>query len=249
MVEYVCQNCDKKFSHKSTFKRHLARKFPCKKEAGNFKGQHRVTLKTKKSECDDCGKQFTNRHSKSRHMTNQRCYKTAAMKRLESERDLLKDRLDKLAEQLKDSGTTNININIVNINSFGNESMSHISPNLLQQLIQKPGVAVPELLRQIHFDPEHPENHNIRITNRKENYAQIFLDQQWLLAKKADVLNKMVDKGVSLLDNCFEEHSNTLSDFKRCNFEKFQEEMGDDASKARKRVCDDAELLVLNNSK
>ena len=30
---------------------------------------------------------------------------------------------------------------------------------------------------KIHFDPNHPENHNIKVTNRKNNYAKIIKDK------------------------------------------------------------------------
>tara|TARA_Y100000385_G_scaffold147020_1_gene152626 strand:+ start:315 stop:1058 length:744 start_codon:yes stop_codon:yes gene_type:complete len=246
-MEYICPKCKKHFRFKSTYERHLNIKGSCVKED---------SLK-----CPICGKVFANRQSKFRHMKSQKC-----LKDLESETKLVKKQytqikktLDTLTGQInktKSNGgdininqINNINNVVININNFGNENMSHITDKMLKRLIQKPEVAVPELLKEIHFNPNYPENKNIRITNKKEKYAQVFLEQQWLLTTKSDILNQMVDKGVDILDNCFEENYDDLSNFKRSNFEKFQSYMEDDLSKGRKRVCKDTELLVLNNSK
>ena len=36
MVSYKCNTCNKVFNHKGNFKRHLDRKFPCKKVSQNI---------------------------------------------------------------------------------------------------------------------------------------------------------------------------------------------------------------------
>ena len=61
------------------------------------------------------------------------------------------------------------------INSFGKENTSYITKDYIDSLIsQGPMNIIPTLLKYIHFNPNHKENHNIKITNKKDNYAQIF---------------------------------------------------------------------------
>ena len=43
MVEYECDRCLKKFSHKSTYKRHILRKFPCTKACIKVGKKDKVT--------------------------------------------------------------------------------------------------------------------------------------------------------------------------------------------------------------
>ena len=35
------------------------------------------------------------------------------------------------------------------------------------------------LIAKKHFDPEHPENHNIRKMNKKDNFLEIYKDNNW----------------------------------------------------------------------
>jgi hypothetical protein len=172
----------------------------------------------------------------------------------ESEKAELKTCICKILEKVSTPTPTTImqhnTYNIVQINNFGKEDTSHIETGLLQKLLKTPGTAVPELLRQIHFHPDHPENRNVKITNKRERYAHVFRDQQWQLARKDDVLDKMVESGFSLLDSCFEGAGKSrLTQNKQRRYKSFQQNMDDTKSDTRRRVCEDTEIMVLNNSK
>jgi hypothetical protein len=61
---------------------------------------------------------------------------------------------------------TQNNIEIV-VNSFGHENIDHLTDQIICKLIKTaPFTSVPLLIEKIHFDPDHPENHNIKITNK-----------------------------------------------------------------------------------
>ena len=47
------------------------------------------------------------------------------------------------------------------------------SDNLMKKMLLKGSNSIPSLIKQIHFNPEHPENHNIRIKNKKLKFAEI----------------------------------------------------------------------------
>ena len=42
----------------------------------------------------------------------------------------------------------------------------------------------------LHFNVEHPENHNIKITNKKEPFALVWNDPIWEIRKKKSVVKK-----------------------------------------------------------
>ena len=77
------------------------------------------------------------------------------------------------------NNTTNIenqvnnNINIV-INGFGDENIEYITKEFYKSLFNGPFGAVQNLIRQIHFHSDHPENWNVKITNDKTNKALIY---------------------------------------------------------------------------
>ena len=88
-------------------------------------------------------------------------------------KDNLIDELKKHIELLlKDRGnTTNNNYtqnNYIVINAFGSENLKYITNTYISNLINNgPMSSIPKLLKHIHFHPEHEENHNIQIPNKK----------------------------------------------------------------------------------
>jgi hypothetical protein len=213
--------------------------------------------------CSRCGKHFSSRQARWRHEKRVRCKQKAQpiIKRSE-----IKQQLEALLEELGlgkvtqpkqkgggDSGITyNITqntYNIVQINSFGQEDTSYITPDYLQDLLQKPAHAVPALIKHIHFNPDHPENRNVKITSRKARFAEVFANCQWKVAHKKEVLDALVNKGFTLLDSCYEDNGKgALMPKHKEKYIEFQEKMDDLESRTRRKVTSDAEIVVLNNS-
>ena len=95
----------------------------------------------------------------------------------------------------KHAGTTNIetqNINII-INAFGNENTDYIDDKAILACIGRVYKSIPSLLEKIYFDPKHPENHNIKITNKKLPYASVMGDDlKWKTMDRKDAIETMV---------------------------------------------------------
>lgn len=80
---------------------------------------------------------------------------------------------------------TNNNNNIqININAYGKEDMSYIKdhPNFKRFMLkcfsqQHNGLC--EYVSKKHFHPDHPENHNIRKLNKKDNFIQVHDGKKW----------------------------------------------------------------------
>jgi hypothetical protein len=96
----------------------------------------------------------------------------------EKEREEMKAQISLLLDQqtsTRGNTTTNTNSNnttidtqnniTIQINSFGQENTEYIDDKAILQCIDRVYKSIPALLQKIHFDPQHPENHNIKITN------------------------------------------------------------------------------------
>ena len=104
-------------------------------------------------------------------------------------------------------------------------------------------------MEEIHFHPDHPENCNVKITNKKLNYAKVFKNNQWKIKDKNQVIEDMVDKGYNLIDGHFNIESNKeLSSKKKKNFTEFQKKYDDGNKKLHKELGKNTEILVINNS-
>ena len=69
---------------------------------------------------------------------------------------------------LFNGNVTNIN---VHINPHGKENWDYISNENIFQIMKGVRTCIPEMVKNIHFNKEHPENHNIVLPNKK--YAQV----------------------------------------------------------------------------
>ena len=203
------------------------------------------------NDCIYCGKIFSKRSNLNRHMElnckvmNLEIGKLKdAKSKLENENMELKEKLKSLETELINKPTT-IN-NTININGYGNENISYITSSFANKLIEAPYTAIPNIIRSIHFHPSYPENHNIRITNKKEPYAKVYQNNKWVLTDKTELLEGLVDKGKNMLDD--HRDKNVHSEFKNKCYNNFSEGICDENGELVKKTSKDVELLIINHS-
>ena len=163
--QYECIYCNKRFTRNSNLRRHMNQYCKNKQNHINEGIYHNIidTLDEIKKDTDE--------HRKKEEEWNQ-------------ERKELYNKLEKANKNVYNNNYFNQN-NII-IHNRGEENTKYIPGDYLTELLKLPYQAIPKLIKYIHFHPEHPENHNIRITNRKEPYVRVFKDQKWNLADKKE---------------------------------------------------------------
>lgn len=137
----------------------------------------------------------------------------------------------------------------ININAFGHENLDYLDNQAITACIERVYKSIPALLEKIHFDPKHPENHNIKITNKKLPYASVMGDnKKWKTVDKKDAIETMVCNGYNLLDEKYYDKKDDLSNNTRKCFEGFQERFENEEKDLRKQLKTDVELLVMNST-
>lgn len=174
--------------------------------------------------CSHCNKILSCYRSKWRHE------KTCKQKKendkiilIEERNKILQEQLDKrdeqinellklLEKQIKNNSKPNLNKGVINnakqqinnnnltINNFGSENIDYITAKVFYKLLNTPYNAIPKLIELKHFNPKHPENHNVKITNIHDKYAKIYKDKKWIIQHKTDVLETMIDNGFADLE-------------------------------------------------
>lgn len=141
---------------------------------------------------------------------------------------------------------TNHNITI-NIKAFGNENTDYIDDKAIISCIGRVYKSIPSLLEKIHFDPRHPENHNIKITNKKLPYASVMgMNQKWKTVDRKDAIETMVLNGYNLLDEKYTENKSKMPAAKQQHFEGFQSKFETDDKDLMKQLKTDVDMMVLN---
>lgn len=158
---------------------------------------------------------------------------------IEERNKILQEQLDKrdeqinellklLEKQIKNNSKPNLNKGVINnakqqinnnnvtINNFGSENIDYITAKVFYKLLNTPYNAIPKLIELKHFNPKHPENHNVKITNIHDKYAKIYKDKKWIIQHKTDVLETMIDNGFA-----------DLEEFKNLNEEEFTDKFMD----------------------
>jgi hypothetical protein len=143
----------------------------------------------------------------------------------------------------------NDNLNI-QINAFGCENLEHITDAFKVKCLKQIYKSIPEMVIKIHFNTKYPENHNVKIPNKKLQHASIMTkDKGWKTVDKKSTITSMVDKSFNLLDDTYEEHKNELTETKRKYYEKYQEKYWKNDKHLHKQLTNDVECLVLDGTR
>ena len=152
-------------------------------------------------DCKFCGKNFLCRQNKWRH-EKFNCKENDIIDQMNIKMDTMIKKIETLENQNKNLIQNNtfrnnkINSdNTIIVNNFGEENLDYITDQMFKNMIQKGSQSIPSLIKHIHFNPKHPENHNVRMKNKKLKYLEVKKDNKWEYKHKKAVLDDLVDFG------------------------------------------------------
>ena len=221
-----------------------------------------------KATCEYCLRTYSRNSNLTKHLKT--CKKKMAN---ENEKDKKIEELIKNQEEMKkqmkemveklliEKGNTNISNsnnnshnttnNIININNYGDEDTKYITSDYILKLLKnRPAKTIPELIKYTHFNEEHPENQNIKITNKKEPYIKVRKNNKWELQDKEDTINDLIDRQqIHLMDEVIEEKIETsCNNSEKNNIERCNDLYNNDDKEYMKRLYNESELIIINNS-
>ena len=215
MVEYECDKCGKIFMNKTDRDRHCAMKYPC--------------VKTNK--CNTCGKYFTHRSALYRHI--KKCKGNIAVKTTNT---IIDNRTNTI---------NNLNVAKVNVVKFGSENISYISDDIYKQILGRGIRAIEEFIEYSHFDRTHPKNHNIYITNIRNEYLVLYDGDKWTITRRDEKLEDIIYAKSDFLCRKFEELSESMHPNDVFKFKKYLAVKDDQVT--INRIKDDLSIKLYNN--
>jgi hypothetical protein len=82
---------------------------------------------------------------------------------------------------------------IININNFGNERLDHITPEFTEECIRAyRGDGICSMIEKIHFDPDVPENHNIKLQSSKNKRVYVKESDRWVIKDADHTIDKVM---------------------------------------------------------
>lgn len=141
---------------------------------------------------------------------------------------------------------TNNTNNIINILPYGKENTSYISDKDYKQYIKSGYGAFRELISNMHFNKNHPENHNICIANKKFPHVSAFDGTDWKDHDKTEFIDKIIDDKFILLEKKVHELNNK-NQIEQKLVDKFEEISANiDEPKERKYVTNNVYFVLYN---
>lgn len=91
--------------------------------------------------------------------------------------------------------------NIININPFGLETPINFTDDFLNDVIKNPMKGIPDLIKMLHFNPEFPENQNIKSLGLNSPFIQTYDGDNWTLKEKEGVLQDLIVHNKEIADD------------------------------------------------
>ena len=253
MPIYKCDRCLKEFGKKSHYESHINKKFPCQKIAPDCS---KITPKCSVEEsaivCKYCGKEFTRHFNLIRHIDKNCRVKKENDNKMEEIMTMLielkendKKNTEKIAKLEEENskykniinnntqnniGTQNITFKI---NAYGTEDTSKITINDYKRILGRGMNSVPVFVEKLHFDENTPENHNVYISNLRDEYVLMFDGKKWRLNNRDDALQQLYEDKSDILETKFEELIEQLDESTIKMFNRFLKIKDDDDEKIK----------------
>lgn len=205
---FACKRCGYVASSKDNLLRHFKKKKTCHASESDVTVESLIEelqdKRVRNFPCDMCDKSFLHQSNLSRHKKGAH-HKTMDMNEVQQ---LIDQKLQALEEKLigasPSPSTTNIhgnvnqgtinNITNIQINALGREDISYITDHpkfkaIMTKCVRDKVEGVCEYIVKKHFHPDHPENHNIKKLNRKDDFMECYDGRKWKVRFCEDVLD------------------------------------------------------------
>ena len=235
MVEYKCERCHYIAKQKSNLKNHYQRKYPCRAIHSDISVEELLEKLNKPKEgfaCNKCNKIFKTSQGKYQHQ--KRCKQELVVFE-EKKNDIeeiqeLKNEL-KLMKELFIEKTKNVQ-NITNNNNIDTQNITNNNTNLFISFNDKENIH--KVLKQCqetillleqnrskdkcfsiyltaaHFNPEHPEMHNIKLTNLKPDYKLIDIRDEhgkWKKEPQKEIFNNLINSSKDFITDIVKDNN------------------------------------------
>jgi hypothetical protein len=262
MVLYTCCVCLFSSNQKNDYNRHLKTKkhnnnisktettmVMTTKDPKMTTNDHKMTTNDHKFSCDFCHELFSTHAHKRRHEIHY-CKDNGSSKKIIDEKNKLIKTMQKQIDKLIDKAgnTTNTTItNNIQLNSYGNEDLSHLTDTVKKSMLKIPYGMIPKMVEAIHFNDNKPENKNIILPNKRDNKIQIFRNNKWVYKTKDEVISDLIDGKYFIMDAYYDDNLTKFNPRDIANFIKFKKIFDKSDKDLIEHIKNECELVMLNN--
>ncbi len=143
--------------------------------------------------------------------------------------------------------------NIIIVNNFGEENIEYLlkDENFIKKCIENPVNSISKYLDNVHFNKEHPENRNIKITNLLGPYMDYIKEGEWNKIEKNILLPKIINKSIDVIDDIAYQDMDSDSDKEDeslTKWDNYSEIKFDENKKLKDKIIKKANRKIYNQS-
>lgn len=202
---YVCEHCNTTFSKKYNLKRHQSKncKFNAVKNEQK-KDKSMITIKDLETSLGIISGNEGNSSEKGRSNV------------LTSQSNNVNNNISNshnVSNIHNDNRVTNINSNNVNsnnivqqnviVNNFGKDDWSHVTEGMYIDYLKHPQTMIPKAFQEVNLNKDVPQNHNIRVANKRSGKVLVWYDHMWNNRNKGESMLSVVDEKYYEIDSFF----------------------------------------------
>lgn len=139
------------------------------------------------------------------------------------------------------NNTTNVNITL----NYDGKNVGNLLWDEFLKILDARNRSTVKLTEAIHFNPDHPELHNVYIPSMKEKYAHIYENDNWILVRKNELVDRMYDDKLSYIISEYPRIKNLLNAQQRIAIERYID-ADKEGSSIINEIKNDIELLMFN---
>jgi len=239
-TDVLCGFCNKEYSNRNNLKRHL----------NQYCNEKKIILAEKEK--------ILYQYNVVKNIKNDYEHANNSNKKL-NEEETVKEVIENEKKEthqntIINNNTTNNNININNnvnvnnvnilVNNFGKEDISHLTKKDFINYINKMYDGLTKLIEDCHFSDKNKNNFNVYLTSMRNEFANIYQNDTWILKDVEDVIYQLKDDKLAILDQKAEEYNddklkNTIETFKQRLYSN---------TEAEKNLNKNIKLVMVNNS-
>ncbi len=242
-MKFKCSQCVYSSDDRGNISRQVNRKIKCGENIPE------IIFIESEIECEYCKKKFVLEKNLKRHIKTCKVKKICLEKELQIEKEEVRKLKEKLAiaEALASKpsiGTQNNNINI-NLAPWNDPKLPIDVEKYYREAVKKIFLAIPTLIKYIHFNTEHPENHNICIKNGRSKTAKVYNGKEWETIDEDRLIRTLIDDYEHTLEDYAEDKNpKYLEKIKEIKDRDSEEKVYDDLHTEVKRVIYDRNHMV-----
>ena len=252
LTTYNCKHCSKTFKYASGVSRHES---GCKTK--NDDNMHKLVdllnnqLEEQRNQLQEERNQLQEeRNQLLQERTEHQQERTEHTQQIDKQYKHMAKQQKQIDVLIKKAGITiNNNITINNtLLSHKNTSAEHLTDADYKQCISRCLRCIPRLIEKVYFNPAAPGNHNIYISNLKNNYATLFNGTKWMITDRDTAIIDLIDNNERLVEEKLEEWEETGNVNYAAAMEKFGRYMNrkeDDF--VLNRLKSEIKLVLFNN--